>query len=298
MLRDPHPGSHLTRSLLSVVVLLAVLISTPARAENGTPAYDPIGFQAPLHLSRGELMPASADAVYLDHGDSCRLIVDHYGWSPAACEAVETVIADYDAGIDTIIVEAPNSDGYVSFDDWTAMDSDEAIDAIWAKLVDGARRQSADSGYDIRMADWRIRPHLNKDRGYLYYATLIEWDGETLVNVKATLFDRHGYVTFRIVPVADVPSAAELTAMVERVLEGYRPKETMAYRDFRSGDKVAGIGLIGVLATLAGVQVATPTGTGLIAIAISFLGRLWFLLVLPVVWLWRAMTGGRSMKEA
>ena len=107
---------------------------------------------------------------------------------------------------------------------------------------------------------------------------------------KATLFDRSGYVAFAMAPANSELPAIGIRNMVEAVLSGYSPAADQSYFDFRQGDKVAAAGALGVLATLVGVKYGKAIVAGFMVIALALLKKLWFLLFVPLVVLWKIFT--------
>jgi len=214
------------------------------------------------------------------------LVQKEFGWEKESCTEIENIIFRHLPGIDTLVVEKPNSGGYVKFDDWDKSDAKDEIDAIWQQLVEGSKAQSKSLGYNVVPIKWTVYPKLDKQKSYMYYAILMDWNGDPVVNIKASLFDRRGYIPFRIVPIRNDYSQKDLTRIVETTLNSYSPKREQSYFDFRDGDKVAAAGAIGVLATLVGVKYGKAIATGFVAILLVLAKKLWFLVfIIPVV-LW------------
>ena len=99
----------------------------------------------------------------------------------------------------------------------------------------------------------------------MYYALVIDWDGHREINIKASLFDRSGYVPFLIVPERSDMTAAEVEAVTTPMLAAYTSDPETSYFDFKSGDKVAAVGAVGVLATLMGIKLGKVAAFGLLA---------------------------------
>jgi len=272
----------------NIIFILASLIAfsvEPTIVRAQTNPYTPVNFTQPLKLSRGSLFPKSQNSIYLSHNDSCSFIQREFGWEKDNCYLIENIVFGHLTGIDTLIIEKPNSEGYVKFDDWDRENSKDEITAIWNEMVEGSKEQSKVLGYDVTPVKWVVYPNLDKKKSYMYYAILINWNGELVINAKATLFDRTGYVAFRIVPDKEDISEAELTRIVETMLRSYYPNNEQSYFDFQDGDKVAAAGALGVLATLIGVKYGKSIATGLVAMALVLAKKLWFLILLPVIFL-------------
>lgn len=276
-------NKHFKDNVLFVMIATAAFLSEPAIVQAQDNPYNPLNFTEPLSLYRGKISPVSPDALYLEKEDRCNLLTNEWGWQ--SCDEIEAMIFGLAPGIDTIMFETPNSEGFVKFDDWEDADRQDEIDAIWNDYVEGSKAQGERLGQSIVPVKWYVYPTLNKEKSYLYYAILLNWDGELIINTKASLFDRQGYVPVHIVPENSELSEAELQQLVEVSLVAYEAKTEQAYFDFADGDKVAAVGALGVLAALVGVKYGKAAATGLIAILLLVLKKAWFVLLIPLVFL-------------
>ena len=129
--------------------------------------------------------------------------------------------------------------------------------------------------------------NLNKAKNIMFYATDISFDGEVSTNVKASVFDRYGYNVFRIVTSSSELSKTDIEDLVLNMAESYKPNVNDSYSSFISGDKLAAGGAIAVLATLMGVKYGKAAAAGAFAIALVFLKKAGFLLLLPLLWIGR-----------
>ena len=285
-------NKHFKDNVVFILVATAAFLSEPTIANAQTDPYSPVNFTEPLSLYRGKISPISPDSLYLDKEDRCNLLKNEWGWE--TCEGVEAMIFGLAPGIDTMMIEAPDTEGYVKLDDWEGADRQAEVDAIWNDFVEGSREQGKALGQRIEPVRWYVQPTLNKEKSYLYYAILIDWEGEMIINAKASLFDRQGYIPFRVIPESSDLSEAELQRLVEISLDAYQPEAKQAYFDFQDGDKVAAVGAIGVLATLVGVKYGKAAATGFVAILLLFLKKAWFVLLIPLVFLKKLFTGKKE----
>jgi len=285
-------NKHFKDNVLFVLIATAAFLSEPAIVTAQENPYNPVNFTEPLSLYRGKISPVSPDSLYFNDEDRCNILKNEWGWE--SCDGVEAMIIGLAPGIDTVMVETPNSEGFVELSDWEGADRQDEVDAIWNDFVEGSRAQGKALGQRIEPVRWYVQPTLNKDKSYLYYAILIDWEGEMVINAKASLFDRQGYVPLRIIPDSSDLSEAELQRLVEISLDAYQPEAKQAYFDFQDGDKVAAVGAVGVLAALVGVKYGKAAATGLFAIALLFLKKAWFLLLIPLVFLKKLFFGKKE----
>ncbi len=271
-------SKSLRENLVFVAVSLVAFTAMPALAPAQT-TYDPVNFTEPLKLSRGSLTPLSPEGIYLTHEESCEFVVTEFGWVESQCAGLENLVFGSPSDLDTLIVEKPNSEGYVEFDDWEDGAPREAIDEIWESYVEGTKAQSERLGVDIAAKGWKVYPTLDQQRAFMFYAIELDWGGDAITNITATLFDRKGYITFKLVPVSEDLDESQMEGLVRQVLESYRPAPDQAYANYTTGDKVAAAGAVGVLATLMGVKYGKGFFAAALAFVLAFAKKAWFLLI-------------------
>jgi hypothetical protein len=282
-------GENAQRTLFASLALAAI----GGAAAAGGQDYNPVAFTQPLKLTRGQIVAASPGAAYLSHDESCRLLVSEQGWSPDECGAIENLLAAPAPGIDSALVYKPVYDGHVSFEDWS--ESKEQIDGIWSGFVETMKAQSQRLNKNLVPESWLVYPTLDKDKAYMYYALVMNWDGHRSINIKGSLFDRSGYVPFLIVPDQATLPGAQVQSVVTRFLASYKSDLDSSYFDFKPGDRVAAIGAAGVLAALLGVKVAKVAAVGFFVTILAFAKKLVFLLVVaPFLGLKRLFAGKRA----
>lgn len=283
---------HLRDNLFFILISMLVVSTTPAILCAQESRYNPINFTEPLTLARGKVRPMSPNGVYFSKEDSCLIMKHHNGWKD--CSALDAFIVNPSPGIDNVVISPPNSEGYVKFDDWSGDEKKDEIDAIWKFFVESTVEQSKNLGVTITPLKWYIYPTLDKEKNYLYYAVLSDWNGQKTINVKACLFDRSGYVPFLIVPSGFNFSEEELKRFVELTLSSYVPEQKQSYTEYVTGDKVAAAGALGVLATLVGVKYGKAAALGIAAIVAMFVKKMWILLLLPFFWIKKLFSKDKS----
>lgn len=275
-----------------LAVSFAVFSTEPAIVHAQAGDIAPLPFTQALNLSRGSVSPGSAEGVYLTLTDACKIAMGDWGWD--SCDGLDAMIVQHLPGVDTTLIDKPNSDGFVTYEDWEGGDRDAAIAQIETELASSLKAQGEKTGQDIAFKGWRVYPTLDVANNRMVYATDSTWNGDPVINIKATVFDRRGYVVFSIVPVSDAMTELEIRNMVDATLAAYLPAPDETYTSFVSGDKVAAAGAIGVLATLVGVKYGKAAVGGIIAAALLFLKKGAFLVLLPIAWVVRKLRGKKS----
>ncbi|MEP1538828.1 MAG: DUF2167 domain-containing protein [Paracoccaceae bacterium] len=271
----------LKENVIFLVISFLCFSMEPAVLLAQSGGIDPRPFTQPLSLSRGVLVSGDDAALYLTKDDYCEIVLYEWGWDE--CASIDAMTVQPFAGTDTVIVSKPNTDGYVKLDDWDSAERKSAVREIELSLAEGMRAQGEKLGQDLRFIGWRTQPTLNKEKKYLYYATDSSWNGAPVTNITATVFDRKGFVEFSIVPDRDDLTSAEVENMINSVLDLYTPKQKESYSEFVTGDNVAAVGAIGVLAGLVGVKYGKAAATGLFALGVLLLKKFYFLLLIPLL---------------
>jgi uncharacterized membrane-anchored protein len=282
-----------TRSaIVRLVVAIAILVSAPM-AYAQTDDIKPQTFTAPLSLARGSVNADSANSFYLSKSDACRIAKEDWGWQ--SCEGMDALTFFLVPGADAILFELPNSDGYVTTEDWQSSDKDEAIKTIETELAAGLHAQGEQLGVPVEFKGWLVYPTLDTTKHVLYYATESTWDGQPNVNIKASVFDRQGYVAFTIVTISNNPTEAEIRAMVDATIAHYQSQPGQDYASYVAGDAISATGAIGVLAALVGVKFGKAALGGLIAVILVFLKKGGILLLaVPFMWVKKRLFGQKT----
>lgn len=236
-------------------------------------------FTEALSVSRGKITPMSQTGEVWMQSYYCSIVKSEWGWDD--CNGIDAFIVGMNSDIDTLIVSTPDSEGLVKFDDWKDGDLKEEISAIEASLSENLREQSKIAGQTIEFRNWRVYPTLDEEKKIMYYATDIAWGNEVSTNVKATVFDRYGYVSFLIMPSSADLDADGVRRVVLDAISHYTPNPSADYSSFASGDKVAAVGAVGVLATLIGVKYTKTALAGVFAIVLVLLKKAWLIVLLP-----------------
>ncbi len=272
-------AGHVQSTLWCAIFLVFLVFSAELAQAR---VYDKTYLTRALDLPRGTLARASKGATYLDADQACDYVREKWGWRNEHCGDVDKIVFDFLPSVESLLIYRPNSDGYVRFDDWRRDDRDQEIDAIWRDFEQGLRERGNKIGMTIYPERWRVYPTLNEEKAYLYYAVQLSRDDSDLLYVRATQFDRSGYVSFMLVPRRPDVSDKELRHMIEDVLSSYELRSQNRHDDFRKGDAVAVVGTIGVLARLLGVQHVASVMAVAVADALDRAKEFWYLSFLSI----------------
>jgi uncharacterized membrane-anchored protein len=187
------------------------------------------------------------------------------------------------AGIDTLVINDPVSDGFVKLDDFFESGATDEIESMTEDYKAGLAEQGKRLGKPVEFVGWRIYPTADKARNLIYYALDSKWAGNATTNVKVMLLDRYGYVAVDLVPVRADLGAAEIKDVVGQAVGAYKAKGASGYADFQEGDQIAAYGGLGVLAAVLGVKFGKVATVGLFAGLLLLLKKGAFLIIVPLV---------------
>jgi len=281
-------------NLILVLAAHACFLAEPAVVHAEDANYHPQKFTQPLSAARGTISPAGGSAVYLKPEDRCDLVVKEFGWDRDQCGTIDQLIFGFTPEIDNLTVEKPVSDGYVSLADWDSADRNEEIRSLEDSFKESVKAQSQRIGKNISFDGWLVYPQIDKGRNVLYYANILNWGGDRTINISVSIFDRQGYVPIKIVPMNSNITSDGVQKIVAASAAAYKPQAGSSYFEFSSGDKVAGYGALGVLATMLGVKYGGAASAGLIALLLVVLKKGAFILLLPLVWLRRLFSRNKA----
>lgn len=180
-------------------------------------------------------------------------------------------------------------DGYVKMDDW-----EDHIDP--SSILDDIKRGTKEAnkikakGYPKLYVDgWVEEPYLDREKAVVYWAIKGHDDaGNMFVNAKVLKLGRKGYtsIVWMGAPAQFKNAAQTLTP----ALGAYRYQEGMRYADYIPDvDTVAavGVGAITYKLLTGNNKFTKAAGAGILAIILAFAKKLWFLIFIPIIALWR-----------
>lgn len=147
--------------------------------------------------------------------------------------------------------------GYVKDDEGRSLDADKLITTLREATVAANKERSQRGWPTLTLNDWTTRPFYNPDGHHLewgldYTSTEPNDSTSEVVNHHIKLLGRDGVMTCTIVGSANVvPAAAE---EMRAILVNYSFAPGRRYEEYRNGDKVAAVGLTGLI--LGGAAVA------------------------------------------
>lgn len=186
--------------------------------------------------------------------------------------------------------------GYVSDDDAASIDYDELL----KQMKSDARAENTarvEQGYEpIELIGWAEPPSYNASTHKIYWAKQLRFgeQPQDTLNYNVRVLGRFGVLNMNFIAsmeqLEEVRNAAPAVQAMAKFREGSR------YSDFNpSTDKVASYGIAGLIAGGAGAAVLKKTG--LLAVALMFLKKGWFVILIALSaiggWIRRFMSKGK-----
>ena len=198
-------------------------------------------------------------------------------------------------------VEGPNQDtaidyqyhgiGFVKMDDWDEhIDKDELLSEIRTNTEEQNEIRAA--GYPkLHVDGWAEPPSLDKTNAVVYWAISgHDSEGGSFVNAKAMKLGRKGFT--EIVWSGPPERFTDAHTSLASTLAAYEYDEGSKYANFIPGtDTVAAVGAGALAYKLITGKAAAKAGAGLLALIAIFAKKLWFLIIVPFVFLWKKLKG-------
>jgi len=189
---------------------------------------------------------------------------------------------------------AYNDEGYISLDDWKKVDPDNLMNQLRETAknnVEYYKSQNLDYAKNI---DWIFKPTLNEELKTVSYSYKVIWsDNNVTMEAKNLTLGKKGYISSIFVTnfsenlnLENEASYAKDFANTIIFDEGYR------HSDYKSGDKVAAMGIGGLVAGSLGVKALAKAG-----VFAKFLKFGWILLAPLLLFVGKFSGSGKTEKQ-
>ena len=189
---------------------------------------------------------------------------------------------------------AYNNEGYISLDDWKKVDPDNLMNQLRETAknnVEYYKSQNLDYAKNI---DWIFKPTLNEELKTVSYSYKVIWsDNNVTMEAKNLTLGKKGYISSIFVTnfsenlnLENEASYAKDFANTIIFDEGYR------HSDYKSGDKVAAMGIGGLVAGSLGVKALAKAG-----VFAKFLKFGWILLAPLLLIVGKFSGSGKTEKQ-
>ena len=237
------------------------------------------------------------DFYYVDILENYRQVQQLMYWSngieyPRTTHYLDIYLTDQDSYV--VNVEKFIGDGYIKGDDWSQVDPDEFLEQLKSASVENNKERLKNGYNTVQDIRWHIKPEFNKDLGYVYYSLIVVFDdGNETYNSTAMVLGREGYTDLTFVFKESI--AHLMPNEIDKVVQSFDYNSGVQYSDFKAGDKIAAYGVGALVAGSLGIKGLAKTG-GLAVIA-AFAKKLWFIILLPFIFLFRLVSGNKKKEQ-
>ena len=188
-----------------------------------------------------------------------------------------------------------NKDGYVKIDDWKNVDTDAWIKELnenAKKIAIERKRKNIDYALNFK---WIKKPELDRKKNMVFYAYEVSWnDGSNSLESISLVLGKDGYATLVFTTVDMETPFSQLTKKYKSKAETFKFNEGSTYSEYKTGDKIAAVGIGALLATTLGIKALNP---GLLATLGKLFAKFWFIILLPFIFIGKLMSGLTKRKK-
>ena len=188
-----------------------------------------------------------------------------------------------------------NDDGYVNIEDWNNVDTDR-----WIKILNENAQEELEKneGKDIDLATkftWVKKPKLDRKKNMVFYAYEVLWnDGVTSLESRTLILGKNGYSSLVFTTTDEETPYSQLANKFSNKAETFKFNEGSTYSEYKTGDKIAAVGIGALLATTLGVKALSP---GLLATLGKLLAKFWFILLLPFIFIGKLIDSLKTKRK-
>ena len=218
--------------------------------------------------------------------------VNQYNWWAFGRSAYDDTVRIFGEGYHILL--SYKNIGYTKINDW----NDVNAEALIQSLRDANQNQNDNRSY-AKSINWIFKPNLNKDKKIVSYSYKVEWSNNKItMETKNLILGKSGHIeqTF----VFDDPSNAKENSEYALKTASYvKFNKEYSYSNFKTGDKVAAVGIGALVAGSLGVKALK--GAGSVAakggVILLFLKKFWWVFVAPFVFLGSFFKGNKNRSE-
>ncbi len=188
-------------------------------------------------------------------------------------------------------------DGYVKLDDWKNVNANNLMSEMRGTAKANEEYYKKENQSYATKLDWIYEPTLNEEKKVVSYSYKVTWNDKSVtMESKSLKLGKKGYIDSAYVSnvenVADF--AAEAKASKE-FAEYITFDEGLRHSDYKSGDKVAAVGIGGLVAGTLGVKALAKAGA--FAKLLPLLLKFGWILLIPLAFVGK-LFGGKSQPSS
>ena len=218
--------------------------------------------------------------------------INQFYWWTWGHGAGEEMIA-YIRGPDYTIFVDFIDDGYVKLDDWKNVNANNLMSEMRESAKANEEYFKKENTIYATKLDWIYEPTLNEEKKVVSYSYKVKWSDNTVtMESKSLKLGKKGYI--------DSAYVSNIENITDFVAEAKASKEFAEYitfdeglrhTDYKSGDKIAAVGIGGLVAGTLGVKVLAKAG--ILAKFLPFLLKFGWILLAPLFFIGK-LFGGKN----
>ena len=223
--------------------------------------------------------------IYLDNFKD----INQYSWWSFGLPAEKDVVmlirgTGYDVYLNYI------DDGYVKLDDWKSVDPKNLL-SLLRETAKSNETYLKDKSLDyVNKIDWIFKPTLDEKNKSVSYSYKVDWNsGQRSMESKNLILGKKGYLesAFVVSYKKDMDLKYE-SDFSKDFVNGVVFDDGYKHADYKSGDKIAAVGIGGLVAGSLGVKALAKTGI------LVKLAKFWWILLAPLAFLGKFLSGKES----
>tara|TARA_Y100001935_G_scaffold251507_1_gene253684 strand:+ start:475 stop:1401 length:927 start_codon:yes stop_codon:yes gene_type:complete len=240
-----------------------------------------------LNIAKANVSIAIVETeYYLDSWDD----INQYRWWTFGYGAYSDEVAMI-RGEDYTIYVSWIDDGYVKIEDWKNVNPKELLNSL-NEISKSNEQWAKDNNvsYSTNIS-WIYEPSLNETKKVVNYSYKVKWsDGVITMESKSLKLGKKGYIESAFVSFVDQNTDFTQKAESSKIFAEYIEfDENFRHSDYKSGDKVAAMGIGGLVAGTLGVKALAKAGA--FAKLIPLLLKFGWILLIPLAFVGKLFGG-------
>jgi uncharacterized membrane-anchored protein len=213
--------------------------------------------------------------------------INQYSWWVFGIEDIKSNLIIF-SGDQTIYVQYKD-EGYVTIDDWKSIKPKNLI-AEMRQIQEAWKDQLKEEGKNyVEEINWIHKPIFDSEKNAVYVSYEGLWNGKKgkykTMQTNSIVLGRNGYLDISFVSSITNETTKEelqkIANLAKDFTEGIDFLEGSRHADYKSGDKVAALGIGSLVAGTLGVKALAKVG--FLAKITPFLIKFWWIILAPIV---------------
>jgi len=212
--------------------------------------------------------------------------INQYSWWIFDGEDIKTDLMIF-SGDQTIYIRYKD-EGYVTIDDWKSIKHEDLIDEM-RQIQNSWKDQLKKEGKNyVEELNWINKPTFDSEKNAVYFSYEGSWNGKKgkykTMETSSIVLGRNGYLDLSFVTSINNETTKvelqQISNLAKDFTEGIDFLEGSKHTDYKSGDKIAALGIGGLVAGTLGVKVLAKVG--ILAKLAPFLMKFWWIIFAPI----------------